>query len=475
MFKIKMVADMHHFSETLTDGKEAYRLRASSDQKCLAETGSIIDSAFDKIANSDCDAVLIAGDMSNDGEKVAHDEMKAKINKLAEKKNVYVIYSTHDWCCNGDAKRFQGDKCIKDVETVSAEYLRDFYAQFGENQSYSTYINEIGAASYAVDLSEGIRLICLNDDKNGKGKAGYCDEHFDWIIKQVKEAKADKKTVIVMEHHLVLPCISRLINSGQMIGDADERAEALAQAGVDFIIVGHSHMQRTTKYIAKNGNVMHQINLGSLTGHPAPVTTLSIDKNEYRIDVESLSDFTYNNQHYTTDYITEHTKDLLLGLLNSAAYDKNEFIARFNAIDEKLKYDGKYYFLISKAAKKLLKMTVGKVGRIINFLTFGKGVNKEAVKQIKNDNLVEHIMDIYLGVFDGSAKNYNENDPVYIIVKNVASLPLRLSKYIKPLQKESLQKLFNQITEIARELTNPSLPNNQHCVIKKGVTDTLTI
>lgn len=473
MFKIKMVADMHHFSETLTDGKEAYRLRASSDQKCLAETGSIIDSAFDKIGSSDCDAVLIAGDMSNDGEKVAHDEMKAKIAKLAEKKNVYVIYSTHDWCCNGDAKRFEGDKYIKDVETVSAEYLRDFYSSFGEEKAYTTYVNEIGAVSYAVDLSDDIRLICLNDDKNGKGKAGYCDEHFEWIIKQVKDAKLIKKTVILMEHHLVLPCISKLVNSGQMIGDADERAEALAQAGVDFIIVGHSHMQRTTKYIAKNGNIMHQINLGSLSGHPSPITTLIIDENEYRIDVEQLSDFTYKNQKYTSDYITEHTKDLLMGLLNSAAYDKNEFIARFNAIDEKLKYDGKYYFLISKVAKTLLNMTVGKAGRIINALTFGKGVNKNAVKQIKNDNLVNHIMNIYLSVFDGSIKKYDKDDPVYIIVKDVASLPLRLSKYIKPLRKESMQKLFNQIIEIAEELTNPALPDNQHCTIKKC--DNITI
>lgn len=469
MFKVAIIADLHHFSETLSDGGEAYRLRSSSDQKCLAETGAIIDAAFSQIAESDCDAVLIAGDISNDGEKIAHDEVLVKIKALSEKKKVFVVFSTHDWCCNGDAKRYEGDKSYKDVETVTAAYLREFYKDFGENQAYDTYENEIGAVSYAVKLSDKVRLIGLNDDKNGEGKAGYCKEHFEWILRQVKDAKNNNETVILMEHHLVLPHISRLINGGQMIGDADERAEALTQAGVDFIIVGHSHMQRTTKYVSENGNIMHQINVGSLCGHPAPITMLSIEDEKYTIDVDHVEKFTYKGTEYTNDYITEHSKDLLLGLLNAAAYDKDEFIARFNAIDEKLRYDGKYYKIISKAAKWLMNVTVGKAGRLINFFTFGKGINKKALKQIKNDNLLSHIIDIYLGVFDGSAKNYGADSPVYIIVKDVASLPVRFSNVfrIKALRKEKIQKLFAQISDMAEELTNPSLPDNQHCVVER--------
>ena len=469
MYSLAIIADLHHFSETLTDGGLAYRLRASSDQKCLAESGAIIDAAFEQIAQSDCDAVLIAGDLSNDGEKVCHDEILKKLRKLQEKKPVYLVYSTHDWCCNGDAKRYEGDKSFKDVDTVTADYLRHFYKDFGENQSYDTYENDIGAVSYAVKLNDKVRFIGLNDDRNGEGKAGYCPEHFEWILRQVKDAKANGETVIMMEHHLVLAGISRLINGGQMIGDADKRAEALAQAGVDFIIVGHSHMQRTTRYVSENGNVMHQINVGALCGHPSPITMLTIGDDEYKIDVDHVKKFTYNGNEYTNEYITEHTKDLLMGLLNAAANDKDEFILRFNAIDEKLKYDGKHYKLISKAAKWLLNVTVGKAGRIINFFTFGKGINKKALRELKNENLMSYVMDIFLGVFDGSAKNYGENSPVYIIVRDVASLPVRFSRIfrIKALRKEKIQKLFAQIGEIAEELTNPSLPDNQHCTIER--------
>ena len=66
--KLTFLADTHHYSQTLGITGKAYELRSGSDQKCLAETGAIIDAAFEKIAKSDTDAVLIAGDLSNDGE-----------------------------------------------------------------------------------------------------------------------------------------------------------------------------------------------------------------------------------------------------------------------------------------------------------------------------------------------------------------------------------------------------------------------
>ncbi len=467
MFKIAVAADIHYFSPKLTDGEKAYRLRSSASQVCLLESGAIMDAAFKKAAESDCDAVLIAGDISNDGEKLCHEEAREKMRLLAEKKPVYAVYSTHDWCSDGRARRFIGNETFYDAETVDPPFLREFYREFGLNQAYDTYTNVLGASSYAVKLSENVRLLALNDDRNGTNKAGYSDEHFEWILKQVKDAKANGETVIVMEHHLVLPNISRLINGGQIIGEAGERVEAMADAGVDFIIVGHSHMQRTTKYTSANGNVLHQINVGALSGHPAALTVITIDDDEFRIDVEPIETFVFDDKEQTRDYITEHTKDVLMGLLKAAAYNKTEFIERFNSIDEKLNYTGKHYWLIKAAAKYLLNVTVGRAARLINFFTFGKAINRKAAKQLKNDNLLSHIMDIYLGVFDGSAKKYGSGSPVYIIVKDITALPFKLSKFIKPLRSEKMQKLFNQISDIGEELTNPSLPDNQHCVIKK--------
>lgn len=80
--KLTFIADTHHYSKTLGTSGRAYELRSGSDQKCLAETGEIIDAAFKQIAESDTDAVFILGDVTNDGEMVSHIEFREKLYEL---------------------------------------------------------------------------------------------------------------------------------------------------------------------------------------------------------------------------------------------------------------------------------------------------------------------------------------------------------------------------------------------------------
>ena len=94
------IADTHHFSRTLSDGGEAYAYRSESDQKCLEETGEIIDAAFEKILEDPPAAVMIAGDLSDDGEYICHEEFREKLRELQKHVPVYVITATHDWCCD---------------------------------------------------------------------------------------------------------------------------------------------------------------------------------------------------------------------------------------------------------------------------------------------------------------------------------------------------------------------------------------
>lgn len=82
MLKLTFISDTHHYSKTLGTTGRQYFLRSGSDQKCLAETGEIIDSAFDKIAKSDTDAVMIIGDVTNDGEKYLTLNLKKSLKIL---------------------------------------------------------------------------------------------------------------------------------------------------------------------------------------------------------------------------------------------------------------------------------------------------------------------------------------------------------------------------------------------------------
>ena len=60
MYKFTFLADLHYYSKTLGTSGRAYELRSGSDQKCLAESGAIIDAAFNHLARSDTQAVLLA-------------------------------------------------------------------------------------------------------------------------------------------------------------------------------------------------------------------------------------------------------------------------------------------------------------------------------------------------------------------------------------------------------------------------------
>lgn len=100
--KLTFLADTHYYSKSLGVSGRQYELRSGSDQKCLAETEEIITAAFEEIGNSDTDAVMIAGDLTNDGERVCHEEFRKLARGLAQKKPLYLITATHDWCCDGN-------------------------------------------------------------------------------------------------------------------------------------------------------------------------------------------------------------------------------------------------------------------------------------------------------------------------------------------------------------------------------------
>ena len=150
MLKLTFIADTHYYSKSLGTCGRQYFLRSGSDQKCLAESGDIIDSAFELIGESDADAVMIAGDLTNDGEVVCHKEFRSKLYELKKKKNVYVITATHDWCCDGNPRRFNGSIVTHDVDTMKSHELADFYKDFGLSDSISSYITHIGTCSYVI-------------------------------------------------------------------------------------------------------------------------------------------------------------------------------------------------------------------------------------------------------------------------------------------------------------------------------------
>lgn len=429
MTKLTFIADTHHYSKTLGTKGRQYELRSGSDQKCLAETGEIIDSAFDYISKSDTDAVLIAGDVTNDGEKVSHLEFREKLKALAKSKKVYVITATHDWCCDENPRRYDGDKVFHDVEVMKSSELRDFYFDFGPKDALSEYITHIGTCSYVVQISENVRILALNDDKNQNGHAGFTEEHFCWIEEQIKKAQQDGCLIIGMEHHLLMPHVTPLITGGSTcVENREYVASRLADAGLKYMFVGHSHIQSTSSFKTRKGNVITEVNVGSLVGYPAPIVEVTVnDDLTLSYQVKHLKNFTLNgNKVDAQEYLKKHALDLLHRVID--APDKKELIDRLTALQLDGKKFEKFTPIIFKVLKFIKNADVMAVYKKLKRIGLAKDIDYILAVKYRNKKLLDIIDEIYLSLFDGSTVTYSRDDDYYKLIISVVSIPSKIFK-----------------------------------------------
>lgn len=429
MLKLTFIADTHHFSKTLGTSGRQYELRAGSDQKCLAETGDIIDAAFDKMADSDTDYVLIAGDVSNDGEMVSHLEFREKLYRLQEKKKVYLITATHDWCNDLNPRRYDGDKVFNDVPVMAAKDLPEFYKDFGPADAISVFKTHIGTCSYVIQLNDNVRLLALNDDKNEHNHAGFTEAHFQWIEEQIKSAYDDDCLIIGMEHHLLMPHISPLLAGGSVcVANREYVASRLADAGLKYMFVGHSHIQHTSDFKSAKGNVITEINVGSLVGYPAPMVYVTVhDDMTLSYEVVYLEKFFIDNKEVDAQkYLRNHVLALVHRVLD--APNKEEFAARLSALQlngEKFK---KFYSIILPIINLLKNGTVSDLYKKLKLLGMARGIDKKLVLKFADKKIISFVDEIMLSVFDGSKVKYTREDDYYKLVMSFVSIP---SKFLK--------------------------------------------
>ncbi|HHU84721.1 MAG TPA: metallophosphoesterase [Clostridiales bacterium] len=461
--KLAVISDIHYYSHELGTEGSAFKFRESMCQYYLLESGAIVDAAIKNISESDCDAVLVCGDVTNNGEMCSHVELIEKLRVLNKKKPVYLITATHDWCSNGHPRRFVGDETLNDVESPGPADLTDMYREFGLNRAISEHVHENGSVSYCVKLKKGYRLLCLNDDKNGKGRAGYTDELKEWIKEQGEEAKKAGDKIFAIQHHLLMCGISKLVNSTQCCGDRDELCELLAESGVNYVFVGHSHMYRISKKIC-GGKILYQLNIPALTGHPCGVIYFEHENNEAKVKLERL-EFEYNGKRYTPADVEEKTTHQIVTLVKHMSEDKEKFrqdVCELGIHIKSIPVPDKLFTFIGK---KLYEGTVADVLALPNKLL--GVVNDFDLKQVGNDKFIEYVKRIYLSVFDGSIVEYPKGTHEYNVIMAISKLPRKLQKLpIKQLHSDNINSIFSDIELTCERICVPEY-NAVSCVLKE--------
>ena len=466
MSKFAVIADPHYYSEKLGCSGKAYERREDSDQKMLVKSRGTVLAALEEIKKSDAEFLLIAGDLSNDGERCSHEEMREILYEFKKHIPVYVITATHDWCCDGNPRRFDGDNVFNDVDTILPEELHEFYRDFGLNDSLSEFHTHQDKVSYVVRPCEGVTVFCLDDDQNGEGGSGYSDEHFKWITEQTNEAKKRGDVVFGMQHHhLHLTEFDRVINGRGSVEYREKLCKKFADIGFPVMFTGHSHMQHIRRIDSDNGNPFYEINVGSISGYPAPIVFCEISKDGIDIKTEHLKSFTYNDIEYSNDYLKEHATAMFTKVIAAAtSNEKEKFSALVACLGISEEKANKMWKFFKPLLKWLDKLTVKKAARIMNFISFGKAIDKKAAKEIADLKVKDIIFSTFHSILDGSLEKHEEGSAYYIVFTQALAFPLRLVTKLR-IKNGGLIRTLTHLKNAAPELmTGGPLDNNNYYI-----------
>ena len=384
-FKFFVITDTHYFSKSLSASGKHYEDFMDFEQKCFAETAYINDAVFDYLAKqTETDTILIAGDLSFNGEKASHEEFTALLGKVKDAgKDIYVVTAGHDIESNPFEYTDEGRHHIEGIRFFD---LYDYYRDFGYDKAISFYKENL---SYVAQLADGIRLLVLCNDSEEKKNIAYTDELLAWAEEQMKKAQADGQMMIAMEHYPVLPGQPILT----LIPDARQKESKklytlLADNGVHLIFTGHMHNQSINMVTTEKGNKFYDVCTGSVIGCPAFMRLVTVI-DEKTVDIKSIPvpDFEWDtNGKDCTLYMKEQFERMIRTLVGNMQNDPARILHKFGGDKPKL------HKIVRFVGKALNTWTVGRVAKLF-FV--------RAHKDIKNKKFIDLVVDIARNAFEG--------------------------------------------------------------------------
>lgn len=407
--KIQFITDTHYYSrKNGTEGK-AYEKDESKSQMVVKDSDLVLKRAFDMLCEDmSTDIIVLSGDTTRNGELTSHEEFIEMLRDLKKRgKRVYVITATHDFRDGGVSKGFVGDKQIEVPAVEERHDLWDMYYEFGPNEAISTHPDSL---SYVVQLAPGYRLFALNDDTNykpeGERGSGYSDDCMKWIMEQLEDAKANDQFVIAMTHH---PMISpspfySIIGKGDMQRNHETTREIFADAGLQVMLTGHTHVHNIGYITTEKGNRFYDIACGAVIGCPPVMRNVIIDPKHARVDVDTV--FVDNVEGLDTHgkSFPEYMKGFFFGMIAKVIW------AMGNDID--VLADMTPAFSIPGEKVKKLGWLIKPIGKFLNKLTFKKiwrlckkecGLKKSDIEDIKDNKVVDFILELVQNLYCGDS------------------------------------------------------------------------
>lgn len=386
--KFYVMADPHFFDSTLGCSGKEYDDFMHYEQKCFAETESINKSVFEFLKNADeADIVLIAGDLSFNGEKKSHESFLKLLYELKNSgKKIYVVTADHDFKWKREDTFAFGENGRYSPEHTERDELFDMYKDFGFGDAIAADREHL---SYVAQLSDDVRLMALNCDIKKDGKYYFFEDQREWIKEQAEKAKKDNQTIVAMCHYPILPGqpLFSLI-SPMLIRDAHKFACFLADNGIHIIFTGHMHNQSINELVTDKGNKLYDVTTGSIIADPAFIRLVSVT-DEKTIDIKSIPtpDFEWDTDD-CKKYLADMFDRMIVNIITDMRDDTERAMGKLHIKDKGITKKA-----LRLAGKFICKVKVGTIAKLL-FI--------RCDKSIKNMRALDYATELVRGVFEGN-------------------------------------------------------------------------
>lgn len=446
-----VIADTHYFASSIGAYGEEYEKRMRYEQKTHAETQAINEAVFEYLESvKDIDVVLIAGDLTYNGEKESHKGFTRLLKRLKESgKRIYIITAGHDYRPHPYGFNENGRF---DVEGIKRGDLFDYYYEFGFKNALAVDREHL---SYCAQLFPGVRLLALNNDDDGTGKPTYSGEQIEWIREQAIKGREDGQFMIAMNHYPLLPGKPVFaLTPDAVMKNADAVTTMLADEGVHLCFTGHMHNQSINEKITEKGNKFYDVCTGSITGCPAKIRIVTI-KDEKTVKIESMPvpDFEWDMGGKTTEkYFADQFDMMINSTIEDMAGNPDRLLRDFGA-----------------SGNRILQAVFSRLGKIVSTSTIGSFSKKLLVKAdpaISERKLQDLVAEVVRNMFEGD-QPYIEGTPEYELFMKVLG---RFRPIIKILNKKlpSVNGKPADLFEIVKHtIGNYGIPDNEAELILK--------
>jgi 3',5'-cyclic AMP phosphodiesterase CpdA len=316
--KLLVFSDPHYYDPALGTTGAAFDDYVAHDRKLIAESDAVMRALVSAVSAENPDVVLVAGDLTKDGELVSHQSAANLLLQMkTQGRKVFVVPGNHD-IQNAAASSYSGDTATPIASIAPADFAA-IYKDLGFGDAIA---RDTDSLSYVAELVPGLWLLALDSCIYGPGSgdsqvAGrFRDTTLAWIKAQLAKARASKVRVVGMMHHGVVEHFTNqsLVFPDYLVNDRDAVAAAFSDGGMGVVFTGHFHANDISRAAPSGSSKsIYDIETGSAVTYPCPYRVVDVAGDVLAIATRHITSIDYDLQGATDFQSYAHDK-LLLGL-----------------------------------------------------------------------------------------------------------------------------------------------------------------